>query len=88
MGAQHTATLGKKLQLAAKGRLCVIASYVNEKYEGENPSRRYGLLDRKDGSTLASMTIQTLPGCCGVLVLHSFQGKPENVVKFIDIAKV
>ena len=32
------------------------------------------------------MTVQSLPGCCGVLVVHSFTGEVKPVVEFIKTA--
>jgi hypothetical protein len=85
MGVRHIEGLGKHLQAEAKGRYYVTQS--EPPYDGwkDKKDRKYQLRTRKDGEILASMTIQSLPGCCGVVVFYNFSGEAKEVAKFIQI---
>lgn len=84
MSQEHVKALGRLLSVAASGRFAVERD-VRFK-EGDLSDARYNLLDRQ-GVVLAGMTVRSLPGCCGVCLLHTFNGKrPADVSAFIKIA--
>ena len=84
MGYRHTNNLSRCLALEARGKYALIT--IEPAYEDERklPQRRYELHTRA-GVHVATMTAQSLPGCCGVCVLHSFSGTNEGLKDFIDI---
>lgn len=84
MGMRHVNAMSKFLALEARGQYALVT--VEPAYDEERrlPQRRYELHTRK-GDHVATMTAQSLPGCCGICVLHSFSGTNEGIRDFIDI---
>lgn len=98
MGARHVSQLGSYLKAAAGSRFYVTEAgaklftiynregHFERQVEGFNvdvPSRKYDLRSSLTTKTLASMEMQSLPGCCGVCVLHSFSGEVKYITHFI-----
>lgn len=98
MGARHVSQLGSYLKAAAGSRFYVTEAgaklftiynregHFERQVEGFNvdvPSRKYDLRSSLTTKTLASMAVQSLPGCCGVCVLHSFSGEVKYITHFI-----
>jgi hypothetical protein len=96
MGIAHNRDLQDKLQAEARGRYYITLEQQSFQTEKKNwvtgvddsrPERKYALVNRSDYKKVAGMTIQSLPGCCGVVLLSNFNGaKAEDIAKFIDIA--
>jgi hypothetical protein len=84
MGYAHSTKLGKYLAAEAKGKYAVISIEPSYDRERESPARKYELIKR-DGKVAAGMTVQSMPGCCGVCVLHSFKGEAQGVTDFLNI---
>ena len=98
MGARHVSQLGSLLKAEAGKRYFVIEAGAKqfaifnregtavrhvEGFDVNEPSRKYDLRSTLTMKSLAGMSIQSLPGCCGVCVLHSFSGETKHVVEFI-----
>ncbi len=100
MGAAHVKTLGSFLQAESGRRYYVTPStrhfpvYDNhgtfqrnvEGVDASSPDQRFSLRSVLTTREVASMVVQSLPGCCGVCVVHSFRGDSAKVVEFIKIA--
>lgn len=96
MGVAHNKDLQDKLQAEARGRYYIVLEQQSFKTEEKKwvtgvddscPERRYALVNRSDYNKVAGMTIQSLPGCCGVVLMSNFNGsKAQDIAKFIDIA--
>jgi hypothetical protein len=83
MGAQHITDMAKFLALSATSDLTPVR--VVRYDEEKKHDARYSFLDPK-GQEKVSMTIRSMPGCCGVCLLHSFNGRAETLAKAIKIA--
>lgn len=89
MGARHIDNLAKHLAAAAKGRYALVREVRYDHHgqsEYERQDGRFQLVNRA-GVEEASFTAGSLPGCCGVLLIHSFKGaKAKHIADFIGIA--
>ena len=98
MGARHVSQLGSLLKAEAGKRYFVIEAGAKqfaifnregtavrhvEGFDVNEPSRKYDLRSTLTMKSLAGMSIQSLPGCCGVCVLHSFSGEVKHITEFI-----
>lgn len=98
MGARHVSQLGSLLKAEAGRRYYVVEAGARvfsiytregnfqqqvEGFDVDKPNRAYELRSSLTTKTLAKMSVQSLPGCCGVCVLHSFSGEPKYVTEFI-----
>lgn len=70
MGAYHIKEFAHKVQAAAPTGYFITVNYQKD----EQPSREFGLFRKRDDKQVASIKAQTLPGCCGVLVIHGLVG--------------
>lgn len=94
MGQAHVETLSRALQAEAKGKFYIqpklrfFTSKDGKSIMGleEGPEVAYELRERgKDNRLRASFKVQSLPGCCGVLLMHSFTGDPDGACELIKI---
>mgnify|MGYP001574715925 FL=1 len=81
MGATHVRSLGAQLELAVGAKYVVRAVETVGHTENKDrvvgiradaPSQRYNLVLRKTAKYVASMSIQAMPGCCGVVLFYNF----------------
>ncbi len=98
MGATHVRSLGDALELAVSAQYIVRPSTQilttelgKHRMEGtllDQPSRRYHLVLKTSKTPVASMTVQVMPGCCGVIVFYNFSGNPKDVSRFVKFGQV
>lgn len=87
MGAQHTSQFTRALQAEARGKFYVTQVIRDFERPDQHPYRRYALINRGSvGTEVAAMSAQTLPGCCGILLLHNFSGSDRDINAFIGMA--
>ena len=91
MSTKHVEKFTHRLQAVAaetaifkKGRVYVALKSRYEK-DGLPPNKTYELRSCKNNDVLATMTAQSLPGCCGIILFHTFSGDADKVAKFIGI---
>jgi len=87
MGAQHQTQFVGFIQAEAKGRYFVQEHVEAYKRPDEIPFKTVSLRARKDNAELAKVRFQTLPGCCGVVLLHNFSGTDENIHAFLQVIR-
>ncbi len=87
MGQRHLSKIYKHLVAESSGGLFKKYSVLRDvRYdEDKQHDQRYILINRKTTKEHAKMTLRSLPGCCGVAILHSFTGDPEHVAEFIKL---
>ena len=95
MGARHVDSLERFLKAEARRGFVTTQKQffttgpaeARRQVEGvdtQSPSRTFQFRRLLSPQTVAArMTVQSLPGCCGVCVLHSFHGDTKSVVEFI-----
>lgn len=95
MSQEHVKQLGDRLAAEARGRHYVEETlYSYDTKEGKrvfgtlagSKERRYDLKDRATSRSVATLRVESLPGCCGILLLHGFWGEPRHVITFIEMA--
>ena len=84
MGARHHNRFVGFVVAAATGRYFIQEQFDDYKKPNEVPYKTLSLMARKTNNELATVKAQTLPGCCGVLLLHGFTGSAENCQKLIE----
>ena len=85
MGANHLTKLGRRLSAEAKGKYAV--TQVRRYDEDKRSDQRYELVQRKDDKTVATMSVQSLPGCCGIALFHNFSGNADGITEFVRIGR-
>ena len=97
MGARHVNQLSSLLKAEAGRRYFVTKVTKLYRQHGSDftsiqgidinqPSQTFELRPVLRALTVvAKMSVQSLPGCCGVCVLHSFSGETKHVVEFIKV---
>ena len=88
MGIRHTSDFTRALQRTVRGSVFVTVEEPSYEDQLKRPERVYKLRKRRDDTMLATMTVQTLPGCCGVILFRNFAGEPEQVAAFIKLAEI
>lgn len=73
MGHQNIREFTRRIQAAAPAGYFID---VEEPIRNEEHWRGLSLIRRsnKDATSEASLRVQTMPGCCGVVILHQFRG--------------
>lgn len=82
MGQRHLSSVYKLLSSEVKGKFSLVRELRYE--EDKKNDQRYTLVNRKTQKESSSLTFRSLPGCCGVALLHSFKGDRKDVVEFIN----
>lgn len=88
MSMRHVRELTRKLQAVAPSGHYIEAQEI----EGDTAPmwRRYTMWRKRDEKASASMTVQTLPGCCGVVLFYNLtQYQPKgDIVSLIEAGRV
>lgn len=85
MGATHKTQLVGFIQAAATGRYYIQEHPELYKVPDQVGYQTVSLRERKSSKELARCRFQTLPGCCGILLLHNFSGLDGAVVQLVEI---
>jgi hypothetical protein len=81
MGVKHVEDFSQAVQAAVSGPYFVVVDNVERAYAQK--SRTLRLLGKSNRTELAALTTRSLPGCCGICLIHGFSGGAKAIAKLI-----